>query len=178
MGEQHVTSLEIFRCEKRNVKLTKGGCARMWELAATNKPKPWEGQAACVACPIGAANAGHAVKAAAQVIEDIRMICAGCFRPSDRMIAGDYCPSCYNRRLEAKRGRNAKGGTPRISALLHPEFLAVAEGQRRRCIRVNHVLSLAEAVLIAAKDCEGEEMRIGWVPIYSADASRQVELRL
>jgi hypothetical protein len=162
--------LSVFHCDRRNVTLTRGGCARLWESAAAKRPDPWEGRAACVACPVGAAHAGHALAPAAQAIEDIRLICVGCRKPSDRLIKRCYCPSCYNRRLEARRGRNAKGGTPRISAFLHSEWIAVTEGSRRRCIAVDEVLSMAEAALIMAKGCQGGTLRLGWAPLFVPQA--------
>ncbi len=154
--------MESFRCERRNCTLTRSGCARLWERAQASRPKPWEGLAACFACPVGAANAGQPPDLHAGFRDLMRPICAACGGCSDRIIANRYCPSCYNRRREARVGRNGKGGVPRIAAHLFDRDLAVAvRPGTARVVRISGVLTAGEAVLAVAKGAPAP-VSIGW----------------
>ncbi len=64
-----------------------------------------------------------------------------------RLINGRYCISCYNRTAEAVRGRNSKGTRPRLADVIHPEALAVGSS----IVRIDHVVSRPEALVIAAR---------------------------
>jgi len=78
---------------------------------------------ACLGCPVGAEFAGRTAtperqhakfriagkSRAASISTCLWRRCIRCQRPAARLIASAYCPSCWNRTLELRRGRNAKG---------------------------------------------------------------------
>jgi hypothetical protein len=80
---------------------------------------------------------------------------------SDRIILNRLCFSCRNRRLEAEKGRNGKGGRPRIVGLLFDRAIAVTDSEGARVVNVAAVLSGAEALLTVAKRAEAPIL-IGW----------------
>lgn len=144
-------TFEMMRCDRRNMTLSRPGCAKLWLSANTGekdrRPKPWEGRAACVACPLGATNAGVEQSPVAGAVESIRMICPRCERPAQRLIHDRLCVSCYNREREALIGKNAKGGRPRLCDVLHQESVVVVERGIARLVRVGPVTSAAEVVI-------------------------------
>lgn len=147
-------SIELFSCTRRNVRLTRAGCARLWEAAQLRRPAPWEGLSFCRTCVIGAANAGKPVEHSAAG-EFLRGICARCTRPAERLIFGRWCPSCDARHREALRGRNAKGGRPRLCARLHPEAVAVIDSGAARVVRGESVIGPVEVMVNAARGTRG-----------------------
>ena len=152
-------TLEMMRCERRNMTLSRPGCAKLWLSANTGekdrRPKPWEGRAACVVCPLGALNAGVEQSPAAGAVESIRMICPRCERPAQRLIHDRLCVSCYNREREALIGKNAKGGRPRLCDVLHARKIAVTDAAGTRDVRAPSVASASEVMLAAAKKATG-----------------------
>jgi hypothetical protein len=143
-------NLEMMTCHKRSMRLTVGGCARIWLSANTGKPpEAHEGRSACRGCPIGAFNAtGKPPDPAADVREKLRRTCSRCGRLSDRIIHFEtrgHCASCDARHGESRRGANAKGTPPRLTALLHTEQALVtsADGSTHILTR-HHVLSFLE----------------------------------
>lgn len=160
--------LELFRCVRRELTLTPKGCARLFESAADNPPLPHEGRAACIGCPVGAVHAGRPVPPSLAWKNAIAPVCAGCAKVSDRIIQHRYCPSCYNRRLEAKKGANAKGTPPRITPLLFSAaFAAPSTAPDATVARVPGVLSLTEAALIVAKSANAP-LTLGWPGLADA----------
>lgn len=159
-------ALALFHCDRRNMTLTAAGCARLFLSTETDKPQPWEGRAACLHCPIGAAHAGRAVVPLAGIHEALRRYCPRCRRPSARMIRGEYCPSCYNRSREVRIGRNRKGHPPLLR--LFGVALAVIEGDASpRLVHVPGVASIAEAALLLAKRACGP-LFLGWAGAHAA----------
>lgn len=152
-------TLEMMRCDRRGMTLSTAGCAKLWVSANPSdpalRPKPWEGRAACVVCPTGAANAGCTQSPVAAAVEDIRVTCPRCERPTERMIRDRLCVSCYNREREALAGRNAKGGRPRLCGILHPASVVVIEPAGARVVRVSPVVSVAEVVIGLARRAVG-----------------------
>jgi hypothetical protein len=152
--------MELFTCERQNMRLTAAGCSRLW-LSAQNKddsPKPWEGRAACVTCSIGAKNSGRTVSPVAEVVALLSKICPRCERLTDRLIRKQLCVSCYNRQCEADRGKNAKGGVPRLCSALHVQAFGITQADRPagRSVVVGSVTSRAEAMLSLSKTATGE----------------------
>jgi hypothetical protein len=141
--------------------LTRAGCTRLWLSARERRPEPYEGRAACLTCEVGAAHAGHPVEAVPAWRQALRVVCTGCGRVSDRIILNRLCVSCRNRRLEAEKGRNGKGGWPRIVGLLFDRAIAVADSEDTRVVHVTAVLSVAEALLTVAKRANALIL-IGW----------------
>lgn len=150
--------MELFHCDRQRMRLTVAGCAKLWTSAKERRPEPWEGRRNCVNCPIGAANAGQTVPEikAAALAEGLRQVCPACSRKTDRLINGERCVSCYNRRRECDAGVNAKGGIPRLISMLHTERLvAEAVGGVLSTMALEGVASRTEAMILAAKRAGG-----------------------
>jgi hypothetical protein len=129
--------------------LSTSSCAKLWEAAQRQRPKPWESSAACRTCPVGAQHAGRPLPVPAA--EQLRLICPRCRRQAARLINGRLCVSCMNREYEALKGRNAKGGRPRLCDVLHVEHIAVVEGAEVRQVRHENVVSPVEVLLVMAR---------------------------
>jgi len=146
-----VTLPAMFRCDRQRATLTAAACERMWRAAQERLPRPWESLAQCRGCPIGVARAGRPDLVPFVPAAALRMICPRCTRQSERLIRDRLCVSCYNRALEAAKGRKAKGGVPQLCAVLHARELAVIEKGAARRVRQAPVVSLAEAMLAIAR---------------------------
>jgi hypothetical protein len=144
---------QMFLCEKTRMRLTAGGCAKLWLSTEERRPKAWEGRHACLACPIGAANAGRTVVVTALATEAWRMVCPRCRTPTDRLINHRFCVSCYNRHREAMIGRNGKGGLPwMLLTRLHAEVAAVFDGDSVQIVRETEVVDLEELIILQARN--------------------------
>lgn len=145
--------LEIFHCDRRALTLSTAGCSRLYMSANTGKrPEPFEGRAACVACPVGALHAGKPQNAVSALAELLRMLCPRCGRNSDRLIWGRLCASCDARQSECHRGKNAKGSVPALAARLHTQRIAVASGPApARAVTTRSVASIQEAIIHLSK---------------------------
>ena len=154
----------LFLCERQRARLTVGACARLWLSAndAERKPHPWEGRHACITCPIGAANAGRPMSPVAAEVMALRTICPRCLCPSDRIIKDLLCISCYNRDAEARRRRNAKGGLPRLCAMLHSVNVVKQAAGALDIISVELALSAGEVIVHQARHAEST-LSFGWV---------------
>jgi hypothetical protein len=119
--------------------------------AQKDEPKPWEGRAACVTCPIGAANSGQEISPVAEDVAVLSKICPRCLHQAERIINDNLCVSCYNRAREAHLGRNAKGGIPRLCHVLHTEDFAAVEGETPHYVAASSVTSMVEAILAHSK---------------------------
>ena len=147
---------ELFTCERQSMRLTARGCSRLWLSAQEkdNQPKPWEGRAACVTCPIGAMNSGQQISPVAESVALLQKICARCLRQGDRIIQGRLCVSCYNRQAEADKGSNAKGGKPRLCARLREYEVAVARGDEIEIVHRGRVTGATEIIMCLARRAE------------------------
>ena len=176
MGEP----LQMVRCDRQQMTLTAAGCARLYRSAAESEPQPWEGRSHCRGCVVGAVRAGIAapVAIATAALDHLKKICPRCQRPTARLINGKHCVSCYNRQREAEKGRNAKGGRPRLCARLYTATLAVTAGPVTHLEAVAAVTSLAEAVARVARGA-GAPVTLGVPPLALPLPVRfQLELRL
>jgi hypothetical protein len=172
-------ALEMFRCDRRNMTLSRVGCSRLWLSTQdpTKRPDPSEGRFTCMTCDIGCFHATGQQPASegfAEVHEALRTICPRCLRRTDRMIAArapgnpNLCISCTNRHYEAFRsrkdgsgvGRNGKGGRPLLCDLLHTVTLLVTDqdGARTRVVRAEAVTSASEAMFAMARKASGPMM--------------------
>ena len=106
----------------------------------------------------------------------MRQVCPRCERQAPRFINGRFCISCYNRDREARLGRNAKGGRPRICTSIHPERLAVAGAVASRPVVVDRVMSRPEAIAILAR--QGTAGLVVGLPAWLPPAGAQMELAL
>lgn len=153
---------EMMECIPQKMRLTVAGCARLWVSAHERRPMAWEGRHKCIGCPVGAKNAGHSQKEAAQdrATEVLRLICPRCAKQASRLINGDLCVSHYNRVRELSRGKNAKGNPPVVvQARLHAVTLMVAEGWPSNAPptaqTIDPVTSTMEAIIRCAKAADG-----------------------
>lgn len=147
---------KMFRCDRRSMTLSVPACASLWRSAQAKRPEPWEGKFACRTCPVGAQHAGCAMPQEVEATEALRLVCPRCERDASRLIRSRLCISCYNREQEVIRGRNAKGGTPRLSGRLHTERLSVVEpGGGTRIVRRENVIGASEAIIALAKTAKG-----------------------
>jgi hypothetical protein len=178
MGD--AVAVEMVPCPPMSARLTLSACRRMWTSAQEQRPQPWDSRVKCLTCQLGAERAGASAQVAATkaAVESIRTICPSCSRPAARLIHGMRCVSCYNRRREAERGKNCKGGRPRICDALHTESLAVsAPDTAPAVIQIASVLSRPEALVIAARQVAAAGAVFGVVPLRPP-AGIQAELFL
>ena len=156
-------TLALFTCAGRQLRLTTAGCARVYNSALLDTPKPWEGRAACIGCATGARNAGGHVNAAELAAKAWSGCCQRCQVRDIRIINGRFCASCYNRDLEAKKGADRKGHRPILCDALHPVALARTEGDAVATITADRVLCAAELMIAAAKMAKAP-LVFGWSP--------------
>lgn len=152
-------TLEMMRCDRRSMTLSKPGCARLWLSANTGekegRPQTWEGRAACVACPVGAASAGQVQSSVAGAVEVLRLVCPRCERPAPRLIWNALCISCYNRAREVRVGRDCKGNRPGLTDRLHGIAIAVMDAAGTREVQAASVTSPGELMIAAARKATG-----------------------
>lgn len=141
----------MMRCQRRSVTLAETSCAASWEAAQKKRPEPWEGRWHCRSCALGAEKAGKPLPQTAIAADALSCLCPRCCRPSPRLINGHLCVSCYNRDREAARGRNAKGGMPRLTAKLHDVTLLVVEEGAVRRETLDRITGSQEAMIMLAK---------------------------
>ena len=152
-------SIEMIRCERQQMSLTKAGCARAWASTQEAKPAPWEARFKCLGCPVGAQNAGR--PAGPQPCE-LNMICPRCRRTAMRLINQHLCVSCYNRQREVRCGRNAKGHVPRLTFALHSETLALRIQEQDFQPRTFASVLDGVEVMIAQSKAAAGPIAFGW----------------
>lgn len=137
----------MFRCEKRKASLKVESCAGMWR-AANDKGAP-ERLDQCKNCPLGAKHAGVGEIS----LSPLRgmSICGRCHAGSTRLIRGHLCPSCYNRELEYRKGRNARGTAPVTHPVLHALTIKYQCGDELQRMALSAVSS-EELVVAALRD--------------------------
>jgi len=153
-------SLEMFTCERRTMRLSRPACAKLWASAKRDRPQPWEGRHACLACPVGASNAGVPAERTAAVAEAYRSVCTRCMRRAMRLINRQFCVSCYNRDREALIGRNRKGSRPALCDRLGAVQARVRRPGGPGVVRAERVSGLPE-VLISLAKVEADPMSLG-----------------
>ena len=131
--------VEVMRCERQAMTLTRTGCSRLYLSAAEKAPAAWEGRAKCVGCPIGAALAGKPPPSAAALAAPVgSRWCVRCQRNAERVIKDRLCLSCYNRQREALAAGvpdkvRRKPGVSKLRAdLAQRTFTIATEGRVRR----------------------------------------------
>jgi hypothetical protein len=175
---QYPNPIEMMRCERRAMTLSKPGCARLWESANGAKaPEPWEARSACRGCAVGATSAGRTIRAVDTAADVWSVICCRCLQPASRLISATFCVSCYNRQREAIVGRNAKGTRPALSDRLFCARFAVGQGKGVRVVVRPHVTTAAEAMIQTAKTNSARgALAFGRCRVQWGDAVGQMEL--
>ena len=165
------TPLELFHCRRQNMRLTAGGCSRLWLSAQEkeNEPQAWEGRSACVTCPIGATNSGRVVSPVAEEVATLKRVCPRCMRVAPRLINHRLCVSCYNRQAEADKGKNAKGTRPRLCDRLHEIDVTVVAGHGVHIIHSARVTGATEVIVHIARRAKATTF-FGWVAAGPGDA--------
>ncbi|MBN3839235.1 hypothetical protein [Burkholderia sp. Ac-20349] len=131
-----------FECVKLRASLSVDSCVTQF-----NGSQRGGGYLACAGCPIGASHANVEVKVTAIK----RRTCARCLNPATRLVRDRICVSCYNRTLETKRGRNAKGGRPRKLAKVGRAAVMCVSRGRATVHVVDDVASGVEALVSVAR---------------------------
>lgn len=154
----------LFTCERLHARMTEAGCARMWTSARDRPPYPNEQRAACVGCELGARHAGVDIERAREAVRAAELAdrCSECGRAGLRMIGRVHCVSCYNRRREARCGRDARGRVPKFIGRYHPVSLVVALPGSITVRSFAFVAGRAEAILLAAREAKGAAIAIGF----------------
>ncbi len=152
-------TLEMMRCDRRNMTLSRPGCTKLWLSANTgdkeSRPRPWEGRAACITCPVGAANAGVTQSSVAGAVEALQGLCPRCRRTGARMIRDRLCISCANRDYEVHRGRDRKGNRPGLTDRLYGVTVSIIDAGGARELRAPSAVSPTETMIAAARKAGG-----------------------
>lgn len=113
----------FFGCKRLQATITLDTCRQNWDEAhAKRGPDDLDRRAACRSCVIGQHLHGTATHDTAEWA-DVRRPgeCVRCARVGMRMVsASGECVSCWNRRREAERGRNARGRPPMFPHTMTP----------------------------------------------------------
>ena len=150
-----MAELDMMRCDRQRMTLSKQGCARLWRSTQEKRPAPHEARFNCLTCPIGAGNAGVSIAVTAAATEALRTFCPRCLRRAFRMIANRLCVSCYNREREVQIGKNRKGGRPRLTDILHSARLVAIDAGSPRIVLHSTVTGLPEAMIAMARSATG-----------------------
>ena len=158
-------AIDLFRCDRRDMTLTRAGCGRLYQSAnGAKKPDPWEGRSACMGCPTGMYHlTGHKAHPSALLVARLGRVCERCLRPASRLIWGALCPSCDARHREAVRGVTYKGNRPALADLLRPAGIIVSSGNMSRLFVRPAVTNLFEVIIHAAKSYEAGPLTFGRV---------------
>ena len=154
---------EMINCLPKKMNLTRAGCARLWTSARNARPNAWEGRAACVGCQAGAANAGYRASPVAGLVDLLSKTCPRCLKSASKLINGRFCVSCYNRDCEARRGRNARGGRPRLCSRLGRRSLVKSNASGVQVVSADLAVGATELLLIHAAMAR-DELAFGWAP--------------
>lgn len=117
---------ELVECPPYRMQLLQSRCVAQWQSVAGKPRHTLERLQHCSGCPIGAERAGIKVESAPPPLP---RFCCRCLTLSPRLIGRRLCPSCYNRELEIRKGRNARGTAP-TKAQAPKAVALVVDGQR------------------------------------------------
>ncbi len=101
---------EVFRCQPYRTTLSPSACAKRHVAAQSVRPDDFIAMWSCRHCKVGMAHAGKAVIDRSEFYRNDR--CSRCRRGTTRLIGGIWCPSCYNRSAEFRKGGLNSKGTP------------------------------------------------------------------
>lgn len=146
MGYQKIEYIQMpgisgdyFNCSRLHATLSTKSCAQNWRDAMANPGTLRLHH--CKGCPIGALHAGEAGNLVSPLFGS--SICARCHEGGRRLLQGRLCICCYNRQLEALKGKNAKGSAPKklSAAALH-----------RRLVKYSQAGKVAECAVDLSRD--------------------------
>jgi len=147
----------FFGCQRHKATITLETCRRNWDEAhARRGPDDLDRRAACRSCTIGQhLHSTDATDAAEWA--DVRRPgeCVRCARVGLRLVSTTgECVSCWNRRREAERGRNARGRPPMFPHTMTPRRVGlVVDGKPAfRRFLAHHE---GEAVSVALRQVDG-----------------------
>jgi hypothetical protein len=145
-------NLRFFRCERLRATVSDRSCGTNFRRSQNLRPDTVASCAACATCELGAKHAGVEFKRRSGMHG--LAICSRCRRHSMRQIGGLLCPSCYNRALELKKGRNAKNTMPTMAPLLARRIGAVIDG-KPMTLRAEKSRDATELVVAVLRFAEG-----------------------
>lgn len=154
-----------FTCSTMKATLAQHRCASMYREAKAIKSREARPIEKCIGCDIGAHHAGEAPPSKLALVIG-GMTCARCHQPSSRLVCSGICVSCFNRQLEIKKGRNAKGAPPRPIdrfwddeppdtkvLVLHDVTMTIRVGSAVAAQVVRGVADMLEGVLRSTRAC-------------------------
>jgi len=145
--------MRFFDCQPYRAKLSTTACSQRWRTAQRATGSAAARFEKCRACSIGAIHSGEAVTYFSPLFG--KPICTRCRRGSMRRLIGDrLCISCYNRELEFRRGKNAKGNPPEIKLERRTVRYAV-EGAGVQTLILDHSADLAELMVTVLRKTRG-----------------------
>lgn len=113
--------IQYFDCSRLFASLTREACHQNFTAAhqKMGDDAPLR-LLKCRGCPVG--RALHVGVDDPRSWQDVRATntCTRCGRAGLRIVAGTECVSCWNRRREALRNRDARGNVPKTKTILHP----------------------------------------------------------
>jgi hypothetical protein len=134
-----------FTCPQYLVKVSTLYCADCHQKSKTKKYIQDNRRSLCRYCPIGSFHSGEI-----ESINSSRLygttICARCDKPSNRLVQGRLCVSCYNRAAEAIKNKNAKGNPLKLIRDYHQASVMIICENTVKLINFDKVLSLKEAI--------------------------------
>ena len=116
--------IELVECPPYRMHLLQSRCADQWQSVAGKPRHKLERLQHCSGCKLGAERAGVRPEPT-----PLPRFCCRCLTLSPRLIGKRLCPSCYNRELEIRKGRNARGTAP-TKAQAPKAVALVVDGQR------------------------------------------------
>lgn len=146
-------AIPLFTCayQPGELRLSVESCADQWRAAQKKKPEVWSSLSVCRGCAVGAQHAGHADHVALPSDSVGGSLCTRCHHPSSRIICGRWCPSCYNRTLEVRKGRNARGKKPLQLPPLFTARIGVVQDGLVSTVEVRDVMTFVEAEMVVLR---------------------------
>lgn len=157
---RHDAPGDFFSCPFNMGMMSTTFCAERHKKAATREYITDHRCPTCRFCPVGAKHAGERDTVSGSRLYS-SLFCSRCERTSNRLVSGRLCVSCYNRALEFKKGKNARGCPLRTIRHYFPIMLLLVKKNVVALKKIENVTSTSEAVFtVLLKD--NESMQFGW----------------
>lgn len=148
-----------FECGRLCAHITNETCRQNWLQATNTRPDPEQPSrfAKCRSCPIGLHL--HTDVDAPLTWRDVRAEseCVRCGRRGIRIITSTgECASCFNRRRETERGRNARGRPPMFPTIMTPRRVGLVIDGKSAWRRFDSA-NPAEAITRAIRQVDGAQ---------------------
>lgn len=137
-----------FDCSSLRATLDTASCADRWKRATLPN---MEKLITCRRCPVGRQHHAEHYPEQEDALPERAPVCIRCGKSAARLVGGETCLSCYNRKLEWIRGRNARGNAPRAYAPLIPRRVGIIAGDGRPAWALFEGQHQAEAMVRATR---------------------------